>query len=168
MEPKVHYRIHKYLPSVPILSQIDPVHTLTSSWISILILSSHLHLGFSSGLLPSGFSTKALYKLALSLIRATCPANLNLLHFITRKILGEEYRSLSSSLWDLLTTCRKTFWIFFSSLHCVYLLNLQTHILNFSSEPSLKFLYVCPIKLRIKHPVLPALQNGDIHTAITQ
>jgi len=34
----------------------------------------------------------------LSLIRATCPAHLILLDFITRTILGEEYRSLSSTL----------------------------------------------------------------------
>ena len=35
-------------------------------------------------------------------IRATCPANLIRLYLITRKILGEEYRSLSSSLCSLL------------------------------------------------------------------
>ena len=38
----------------------------------------------------------------LSSIRATCPTHLILLDFITRTIMGEEYRSLSSSLCSFL------------------------------------------------------------------
>jgi len=100
---KVHYRSHKCPPPVLILSQLDPVHTPhPTSWGSILILSSHLHLGLRSGLFPSGFSTKTLYTPLLSPIGATCPAHLILLDFITRTILGEEYRSLSSQLCSFL------------------------------------------------------------------
>ena len=40
--------------------------------------------------------------LQASPIRATCPARLILLHFITRTILGEEYKSFRSSLCNLL------------------------------------------------------------------
>ena len=66
-----------------------------TSWRSILILSTHLHLGLPSGLLPSGFPTTTLYTPLSSHIRATCPAHFILLNFITHTILGEEYKSFS-------------------------------------------------------------------------
>ena len=71
------------------------------SWRSILMLSSHLRLGLPSGLFHSHFPIKTLYTPLLSPIRATCPVHPILLYFITRAILGEQYRSLSSSLFTL-------------------------------------------------------------------
>ena len=96
---KVHYCIYNVPPPVPILSQLDPFHNPTSQFLKIhLNIILLLRLGHSSGLFPSCFPTKTLYMPPLSSIRATFPAHLILLDFITRTILGEEYRSLSSSL----------------------------------------------------------------------
>ena len=82
--------------------QSIPPHSIP--WGSILILSPHLRLRLPSGLFPSGFATKTLCMSLLSSIRATCPAHLILFDFISRAILGEEYRSLSYSLYSFFST----------------------------------------------------------------
>ena len=102
--PKVHYCTHKHPPPVSILSQSTYPHP--TSWRSFLILSTHLCLGLSSGLFPSGFPTKTLYTPLSSPICATCPAHLILLDFITCTILGEQYKSFSSALCSLLHSPR--------------------------------------------------------------
>jgi len=78
-------------------SSIQSISPHPTSWRSILISSSHLCLCLPSGLFPSGFLTKTLYIPLLFPIRATCPIHLILLDQITQTILGEQYRSLSSS-----------------------------------------------------------------------
>jgi len=58
----------------PARSSLCPTHR--TSWRSILLLFSHLHLGHPSGHFPSGYHTKTLYIPLLSPVRATFPAYL--------------------------------------------------------------------------------------------
>ena len=101
--PKVHYRIHMFLLPVPILSQLDPVHTPTSHYLKIhpnIIIPSMP--GFPSWSLNLRCLHKnSVYTVTLP-ISATCPSHLVFLALITRIIFGEEYRSLNSSLCSFL------------------------------------------------------------------
>ena len=84
--------------SLSLASPIQSTYTHPTYWRSILILSTHLRLGLPSGLFPSGSPTKTLYTPFSSPIRATCPAHLIIVDFITRTILGEKYKSRESAI----------------------------------------------------------------------
>ena len=61
--PEFHYGVYKSLPTVPTISQINPVHappTLSNPSRCILLLHLHLCLALPSGLLPSRFPTEIL------------------------------------------------------------------------------------------------------------
>ena len=88
--------------SITSARSIQPMPSHPTSWRSILILSSNLCLGLPSNLYSAGFPTKTLYTSLLSPINPICPTHLILLDLITPKILGKEYRSLSSSLHSIL------------------------------------------------------------------
>ena len=93
--PKVYYVFRNPPPPASIPSQFNPVHTSPCNFFSIYF---NIILPFTPSSfkwsLPSGPSpTKALYAPLLSPTRATCPAHLILIHFITRIIHGEKSRA---------------------------------------------------------------------------
>ena len=101
--PKVHYHTHKRPPPVSILGQPNPVHIPTSHFLEIHPNIIRPSTPRSPQWSPSlRFTHQDPVQPLSSPIRATCPAHLILLNFITRTILGEEYKSFSSLLCNLL------------------------------------------------------------------
>ena len=103
MEPKAHYRIYTFSPTVPVLSHINPVHTPLSHCLKI-----HLNIilpsipGSSKWSLSLGFPHQNPVYISPRPYTCFMPAHLILLDMITRIILNEGYRSLSSVLCSFL------------------------------------------------------------------
>ena len=101
--PMVHYRTHKRPPTVSILGQPNPVHIPTSHLLEIRPNIIHPSKLGSPQWSPSlRFPHQDYIHPLSSPIRSTWPAHLILLDFITRTILGEQYKSFSPSLCNLL------------------------------------------------------------------
>ena len=101
--PKVHYRTHKPPPTVSILGQPNPFHIPTTHLLEIHPNIIHPSTPrFPLWSLSLRFPHQDPIHPLSSPVRATCPAHLIILDFITRTIFGEEYKSFSSSLCNLL------------------------------------------------------------------
>ena len=89
--------------AVTCVTSIQPTTSNHFSLKSILILFSHLRVGFKNGLYPSGFPTKTLYEFLLRPhIRTTRPEHVIVFDLITRTTFGEKYKSWKPSLWNFL------------------------------------------------------------------
>jgi len=101
--PKVHYLTYKRPPPVSILGQPNPLYIPTFHFLEIHPNIIHPPRPRSpQWFLSLRFPHQDPIHPLTPPIHATCPWNLIFLDFITRTLLGEEYRLFSSSLCNLL------------------------------------------------------------------
>jgi len=124
-KPNVHCRAHNSLPTVPILSHIQPVHELPCYFRSILKLSAHLYL-----VLPSGsyllVSPPQPYAFLVSPICVTCLTNFIFPHLIIQSYYSTlQYTVLHcTALHYTVLHCTT---LHYSTLHCITLYYTALH-----------------------------------------
>jgi hypothetical protein len=103
--PKVHCKVHKSPPMVPILIKANQVHHFPIYISKInLTLSSHLYPGLPYALFPSRFPSKMLKAFLISIMRPTHPAQFISPYFITLIIMtkGTKCESLHYAVLKIL------------------------------------------------------------------
>jgi hypothetical protein len=116
-----------------------------TSWRSTLILSYQLRPGLSSVLFLSGFTTKSCIRLSSPhTYYIPCPSPF--LDFITRTILCEQYRSLSSSFCSFLHSLVTSSLLGQNILNTLFFYNLS---LSFSLNVSDQVSYPHPTTVKI-------------------
>jgi hypothetical protein len=95
---KIYCRVQKSPPLDSILSQLNPINiSILFLLRSILILSSHLHVGPAAGLFLTGILTKTPCAFLFSPMCVTRPSNL-IIDSVILTIFGEEHKLWSFSL----------------------------------------------------------------------
>jgi hypothetical protein len=109
---------------------------------SILIPSSLLRPGLSSGLFPSGFPTQTLYKFLPSITRATCLAHLILLDLIRLIVSGHDYTHQR----ELVTIYLK----FISNIVTEHYMKSRRHLISMQSklDQELSLFSFCQVLLK--------------------
>ena len=130
-------------------SSIQSISPHPISWRSIPILFSHLCLGLPIGFFPSGFPPKPCIRLSHPHTRYM-PSPSHSSPFYPRTILGEQYRSLSSSVYSFI---QPSVPLSFLGPN-IFLNNLFSNTLNLLSSLN--------VSDKVSHPYTLAIDKSEI------
>ena len=159
---------HSQMPGHLSLSWASSIQSITHTSNNLKILLNIIHPSASGSpkcSLPIRCPHQK-YTLLLSPIRATCPAHPILLHFITRTIFGEQYRSLSSSLCRFLHSPVKMYNIY--HIKIPYTLHNSYITILWHQKRNTRYLQSCPDYTNSHNPIydLSALLHVRLHIYI--